>query len=69
MQKYFSAILLILSVIFVVPSCSGSANKDEKKQEQTKETYQCPMKCEGLKYDKPGKCSVCGMELEKVDPS
>lgn len=27
--------------------------------------YQCPMKCEGMTFNKPGKCSVCGMELEK----
>lgn len=29
------------------------------------ETYQCPMKCEGMTFNKPGKCPVCGMELEK----
>lgn len=32
----------------------------------TGDVYQCPMKCEGLTFDKPGKCPVCGMELEKV---
>ena len=31
----------------------------------TGDVYQCPMKCEGLKFDKPGKCPVCGMDLEK----
>ncbi len=68
MQKYFTVVLLALSVVFIVPSCS-SGKKDDQKQEQAKEEYQCPMKCEGLKYDKPGKCTVCGMDLEKVNPS
>jgi hypothetical protein len=27
--------------------------------------YTCPMKCEGMEFTKPGKCPVCGMELEK----
>lgn len=30
--------------------------------------YQCPMKCEGEKtYDKPGKCPVCGMDIQDVE--
>jgi hypothetical protein len=29
------------------------------------EEYECPMKCDRLIFDKPGKCPVCGMELEK----
>lgn len=29
--------------------------------------YHCPMNCEGNKvYDKPGTCTVCGMNLEKL---
>lgn len=28
--------------------------------------YQCPMKCEGKVFTEPGKCPVCGMEMEKV---
>ena len=30
------------------------------------ETYQCPMKCERLTYDKAGKCKMCGMDLIKI---
>ncbi|WP_426489882.1 heavy metal-binding domain-containing protein [Hymenobacter sp. 102] len=26
--------------------------------------YICPMGCKGSESDKPGKCPVCGMELE-----
>ncbi len=29
--------------------------------------YECPMKCDGKKYDGPGTCPVCGMDLVKVD--
>ncbi|MBN4061756.1 hypothetical protein JYU20_00985 [Bacteroidales bacterium AH-315-I05] len=29
--------------------------------------YTCPMKCAGSESDKPGKCPVCGMELEHSD--
>lgn len=28
--------------------------------------YKCPMKCSEEIFDKPGKCPVCGMELEKI---
>ena len=27
--------------------------------------YECPMKCEGYQFSKPGKCKVCGMDLIK----
>ncbi|OUJ76129.1 heavy metal-binding domain-containing protein [Hymenobacter crusticola] len=27
--------------------------------------YRCPMGCEGSDSDKPGKCPVCNMELER----
>lgn len=31
-------------------------------------SYRCPMNCEkGKTYDKPGKCPVCGMNLEHYD--
>ena len=30
--------------------------------------YQCPMDCEnGKKYDKPGTCPVCEMDLKEVE--
>jgi len=35
--------------------------------EEVKNTYQCPMKCEGEKtYDQPGNCPVCNMKLVPV---
>ncbi|MEN9387020.1 MAG: hypothetical protein RLZZ185_1761, partial [Bacteroidota bacterium] len=37
------------------------------KQEEKKEVYQCPMKCEGTKtYSKKGKCPACTMDLKVV---
>ncbi len=32
----------------------------------TSAAYDCPMKCEGAKSDKPGTCPVCKMDLEKA---
>lgn len=37
--------------------------------ETVKEQYQCPMKCTEEVFEKPGKCPVCEMDLEKVSKS
>jgi Cu2+-exporting ATPase len=38
--------------------------KKEKKRENRKGTFYCPMHCEGQKnYDKSGDCPICGMDL------
>ena len=40
---------------------------DTTQVSEGKVAYVCPMKCEGEKhYHQPGKCPVCGMELEKI---
>lgn len=40
------------------------ANKTETPKVKGKDTFYCPMHCEGDKtYDKPGDCPVCGMDL------
>ena len=31
--------------------------------------YVCPMHCEGSGSEEPGKCSVCGMDMEKNEDS
>jgi Cu2+-exporting ATPase len=37
------------------------------KNEAEKDTYYCPMKCEGEKtYSAPGNCPVCNMKLVPV---
>lgn len=52
----FAAIVLAVSTL----SCSSPAKAD---------VYACPMKCSEQKSDKPDKCEVCGMDLEKVTES
>jgi hypothetical protein len=59
----------IFGVLIIVPGCSGSSKKTDEKPAQVKEQYQCPMKCTEEKFDKPGNCPVCGMELEKITNS
>ena len=42
-----------------------NAYKSKIKKSSAGEAYMCPMKCEGGDSNKPGKCSVCGMDLNK----
>jgi len=56
-----------MCLAIALAACSGSSKSPENKEiQQVKAEYQCPMKCSDQKFDKPGKCPVCGMELEKV---
>lgn len=64
--------LLLFSAISILASCndSGSSTKtsDSASTENHQHSYRCPMNCEkGKTYDKPGKCPVCGMNLEHYD--
>jgi hypothetical protein len=66
--------LILTAFIFcslvLIQGCSGKDKKTQENQEQpVKEQYQCPMKCTEEKFDKPGNCPVCGMELEKITNS
>ena len=55
-------------------ACKGNENKENATKEVSTSvdstavhaaSYACPMDCEeGKVYDKPGKCPVCGMDLE-----
>jgi len=59
MKKLIASATIVLLMMGSFSSCSNSSTQAA--------TYQCPMKCEGDKtYDKPGKCGVCGMDLEEV---
>jgi protein SCO1/2 len=60
--------LMMFSLIAAGFLMSCNQKSETKNQDSTTiaATYQCPMDCEkGKTYDKPGKCSVCDMELEK----
>ena len=68
-MKKHALILAAFTALFMA-SCAGSDKKDvPPAQQQVKEQYQCPMKCTEEKFDKPGKCPVCEMELEKITNS
>jgi hypothetical protein len=56
----------IFGVLIIAPGCSGNNKKNETPNQQVKEQYQCPMKCSEEKFEKPGNCPKCGMELEKI---
>lgn len=60
--------LIMLSLIagsFLI-SCNQKSETKNTDNTKVAATYQCPMDCEkGKTYDKPGKCPVCEMDLEK----
>jgi|GEM_PF-6593171 len=59
---------VMITATFV--SCGGTEKKAETPAtEQSADVYTCPMKCSEQKSDKPGKCEVCGMDLEKSTES
>lgn len=69
MKKQVLILSALISTILIAPGCKGTDKTGEIPAEQAKELYQCPMKCTEEKFDKPGNCPVCGMELEKVAES
>lgn len=58
---------LAVAGIGLFASCSGGAKKDAAEQKVAKEQYKCPMNCTEEVFDQPGKCPVCGMDLEKME--
>lgn len=69
--------IFFISLAFSAFIALSSACGTSKTQETSKDTvadstknkaivYECPMKCEGSKSDKLGKCPVCKMDLEQV---
>ena len=74
-------VISILTTVFtlILGSCASSSNKNEPSNTSATQTsnldttklksgeifYQCEMNPE-IVSDKPGSCSVCGMDLEKV---
>lgn len=61
-----------MMIVSGILSCSNEKGKDASTEatvaSEHKHSYRCPMNCEkGKTYDKPGKCPVCGMNLEHFD--
>jgi len=60
--------IIIISIIIssLLMGCNQKAETKNTDSTNIEATYQCPMDCEkGKTYDKPGKCPVCEMDLEK----
>lgn len=72
-MKNLLTISAFLFASFIIQSCTSTETKKEITTEVTTESienvasYECPMKCEGSKSDKVGKCPVCEMDLEKTE--
>jgi Heavy metal binding domain len=69
MKKLFNITILAFALIgFTVFSCTTSSNNSKAAESEKKVVYQCPMDCElGKTYEKPGKCPVCEMEMDKLE--
>lgn len=67
MKRIVLVLFSITALTFA--ACSSSDKKTETPAAVAAEQYQCPMKCTEEVFDKPGTCSVCGMELEKITKS
>ncbi len=70
-MKKITLLFFVLGTFTIsgIIACGGEEKKQVVPAEVAKEQYQCPMKCTEEIYDKPGQCSVCGMELEKITKS
>lgn len=76
MYLNFKIILLSTFIISFLSACNNDATTTTTTSDSTQtatadahqHSYRCPMNCEkGKTYDKPGKCPVCGMNLEHYD--
>lgn len=68
-------LMSFIAGIFSVGISACNGKNEEKKSEtipaeqQTTDTYACPMKCSEKTFDKSGKCPECEMDMEKINPS
>ncbi len=63
-------LILIVNLLFCFgfADCNNTSEKNKSDKVDEKVQYACPMDCEkGKLYDKPGQCSICGMDLEKLE--
>ncbi|MFH1230141.1 MAG: heavy metal-binding domain-containing protein [Planctomycetota bacterium] len=64
-QSVEIATKLMKKCVEITTKCQSLIPKDQKKSTEKKALYKCPMGCVEPQ-DKPGKCSKCGMNLEKM---
>jgi hypothetical protein len=72
MNTIFRIFLMAVTVLGMAACSNDAGTKPEAAQTATADghehAYSCPMNCEkGKTYNKPGKCPVCGMNLEHND--
>lgn len=65
LARLFSTAAVAAVVFLNLSGCSGSREDHTKHEQEVSAVYACPMLCVPP-TDKPGKCPVCGMELERV---
>lgn len=71
-MKKFASFIPAVALIFVI-SCGtkqesqpvDTPERDKTQVDTTASTYVCPMNCENSASNEPGRCKVCGMELEQ----
>lgn len=66
---------MMLTAVAALTSCESKPSADTAEKQPTAAAeattpvvataYRCPMRCEGSESNKPGKCPVCGMDLER----
>ena len=74
-MKMILKVALAVGTMVSIAACNNEGTKnggaDSTNTASTDEhqhSYRCPMNCEkGKTYDKPGRCPVCGMNLEHYD--
>lgn len=73
MKIHIKLLILFAGMMSTFIACNNDKAGSGKEDSATangehQHSYRCPMNCEdGKTYDKPGKCPVCGMELEHFD--
>jgi hypothetical protein len=67
-KVYLAFAFSALTLCFTACGSNSSQHDDHSATSgEHAEKYACPMHCEGDKtYDAPGKCPVCGMDLQPV---
>ncbi len=64
MKKFIFVLSLILTVALV--ACKGDKKDEKENHDDHAMMYSCPMHPE-ITSDKPGTCSICGMNLEPME--
>ncbi len=73
MKAKIKLMVMLVSILSTLLACNNDGSKSDNDDSAAaakdhQHSYRCPMDCEkGKIYDKPGKCPVCGMQLEHFD--